>query len=114
MPPAREKGSSGTKLRNPQQADVGTKTRSAGRVPPGRRARRPLPETVVSGAADLEDAVPRQGRSVWRSWSRDDTVKCPTGSVTHVEEKLTRLEKYDHRIIRVDVEICKERNPRQA
>ena len=32
----------------------------------------------------------------------------------HAEEKLTRLEKYDDRIIRVDVEICKERNPRQG
>jgi ribosomal subunit interface protein len=29
-----------------------------------------------------------------------------------VEEKLTRLEKYHHRIIRVDVEISKESNPR--
>lgn len=32
----------------------------------------------------------------------------------HVEEKLTRLEKHDHRIIRVAVEVEKERNPRQA
>ncbi|MGH3447312.1 MAG: ribosome hibernation-promoting factor, HPF/YfiA family [Nocardioidaceae bacterium] len=33
---------------------------------------------------------------------------------THVEEKLERLEKYDHRIIRVDVEVYKEANPRLA
>jgi len=33
---------------------------------------------------------------------------------SHVEEKLTRLEKHDHRIIRVNVEVEKERNPRQA
>jgi ribosomal subunit interface protein len=32
----------------------------------------------------------------------------------HVEEKLSRLEKYDHRIIRVEVEVDKEPNPRQA
>jgi ribosomal subunit interface protein len=32
----------------------------------------------------------------------------------HVEEKLTRLEKHDHRILRVEVEVDKERNPRQA
>lgn len=32
---------------------------------------------------------------------------------SHVEEKLTRLEKHDHRIIRVAVEVEKERNPRQ-
>jgi len=33
---------------------------------------------------------------------------------SHVEEKLTRLEKHDHRIIRVEVEVDKERNPRQS
>jgi ribosomal subunit interface protein len=32
---------------------------------------------------------------------------------SHVEEKLQRLEKHDHRIIRVQVEVEKERNPRQ-
>ncbi len=32
----------------------------------------------------------------------------------HVEEKLSRLEKYDQRIIRVDVEVEKELNPRLA
>ena len=31
----------------------------------------------------------------------------------HVEEKLSRLEKHDHRIIRVQVEVEQERNPRQ-
>ncbi|MGH3472252.1 MAG: ribosome hibernation-promoting factor, HPF/YfiA family [Nocardioidaceae bacterium] len=33
---------------------------------------------------------------------------------SHVEDKLTRLEKYRHRIIRVEVEVLKEANPRQA
>jgi len=32
----------------------------------------------------------------------------------HVEEKLARLEKHDHRVIRVAVEVDRERNPRQA
>jgi ribosomal subunit interface protein len=32
---------------------------------------------------------------------------------SHVEEKLTKLEKHDHRVIRVEVEVDKERNPRQ-
>jgi ribosomal subunit interface protein len=32
----------------------------------------------------------------------------------HVEEKLARLEKLDHRVIQVDVEVSKERNPRMA
>lgn len=30
----------------------------------------------------------------------------------HVSEKLSRLHKYDHRVIRVDVEVTAERNPR--
>jgi ribosomal subunit interface protein len=33
---------------------------------------------------------------------------------SQVEEKLLKLEKYDHRIIRVDVEVSKESNPRLA
>jgi ribosomal subunit interface protein len=33
---------------------------------------------------------------------------------SHVAEKLARLEKHDHRVIRVEVEVDKERNPRQA
>jgi ribosomal subunit interface protein len=33
---------------------------------------------------------------------------------SHAAEKLARLEKHDHRIIRVQVEVEKERNPRQA
>jgi ribosomal subunit interface protein len=32
----------------------------------------------------------------------------------HVEEKLARLEKYDQRIIRVDVEVSQEANPRRS
>lgn len=32
----------------------------------------------------------------------------------HVAEKLARLEKHDHRIIRMQVEVEKERNPRQT
>jgi len=32
----------------------------------------------------------------------------------HVSEKLTRLEKHDHRIMRVQVEVAVEKNPRQA
>ena len=31
----------------------------------------------------------------------------------HAEEKLARLEKHDHRVIRLDVEVDMERNPRQ-
>ncbi|MDQ3104976.1 MAG: ribosome-associated translation inhibitor RaiA [Actinomycetota bacterium] len=31
----------------------------------------------------------------------------------HVSDKLSRLEKYDHRVARIDVEVTQERNPRQ-
>ena len=33
---------------------------------------------------------------------------------SHVEEKLARLEKHDHRVMRVEVEVNRERNPRLA
>ena len=33
---------------------------------------------------------------------------------SHVEEKVSRLEKHDHRIIRMNVEVETERNPRQS
>jgi ribosomal subunit interface protein len=32
----------------------------------------------------------------------------------HVEEKLSRIGKLDGKVIRIDVEVCRERNPRQA
>jgi ribosomal subunit interface protein len=32
----------------------------------------------------------------------------------HVEDKLSRIERYDHKIISLDVELSNERNPRQA
>jgi ribosomal subunit interface protein len=32
---------------------------------------------------------------------------------SHVEEKLSRLEKHDHRVIRIEVEVDAEKNPRQ-
>lgn len=32
----------------------------------------------------------------------------------HVEEKVARLEKYDQKVMRVDVQVSKERNPRMA
>jgi len=32
----------------------------------------------------------------------------------HVEEKVAKLEKYDHKVMRMEVEVSKERNPRMA
>ena len=43
-----------------------------------------------------------------RHWELSDRFR------SHVTEKLSRLEKHDHRIIRVQVEVEQERNPRQA
>jgi len=49
----------------------------------------------------------------------DIVVKCRHCEVSdrfrdHVSDKLSRLHKYDHRVIRVDVEVTAERNPRLA
>ncbi|GAB3296348.1 ribosome hibernation-promoting factor, HPF/YfiA family [Parasphingorhabdus pacifica] len=41
-------------------------------------------------------------------------VEVPTHYRTHVGEKLARLERYDRKTIRADVELIHERNPRQA
>jgi ribosomal subunit interface protein len=45
---------------------------------------------------------------------RGRNVEVPDHFRQHVEEKLQRIERYDHKIIRVDVELYHERNPRQA
>jgi len=41
-------------------------------------------------------------------------VEVPEHFRTHVTEKLQRVERYDHKIIEVDVELLHERNPRQS
>src|SRR5215467_6699042 len=41
-------------------------------------------------------------------------VEVPDHYRTHVAEKLHKIEKYDGKIIRVDVELFHERNPRQS
>lgn len=38
----------------------------------------------------------------------------PMGFREHTEDKVARLERLDHRVIRLDVEVLRERNPRQA
>jgi ribosomal subunit interface protein len=41
-------------------------------------------------------------------------VEVPEHYRQHVSDKLSRLERYDHKLIRVDVELFHERNPRQS
>jgi ribosomal subunit interface protein len=41
-------------------------------------------------------------------------VEVPEHYRQHVAEKLHKVERYDHKIIRVDVELSHERNPRQS
>lgn len=41
-------------------------------------------------------------------------VEVPDHYRQHVAEKLHKIERYDHKLIRVDVELFHERNPRQA
>jgi len=41
-------------------------------------------------------------------------VEVPDHFRVHVADKLAKIERYDHKLIRVDVELFHERNPRQA
>lgn len=41
-------------------------------------------------------------------------VEVPDHYKAHVAEKLSKIERYDHKIIRLDVELLHERNPRQT
>jgi ribosomal subunit interface protein len=45
---------------------------------------------------------------------RGRNVEVPEHFRQHVSDKLQRIERYDHKIIRLDVELYHERNPRQA
>jgi ribosomal subunit interface protein len=45
---------------------------------------------------------------------RGRNVEVPDHFRQHVADKLQRIERYDHKIIRLDVELYHERNPRQA
>ena len=45
---------------------------------------------------------------------RGRNVEVPDHFRQHVSEKIERVERYDHRIIGVDVELYHERNPRQS
>jgi ribosomal subunit interface protein len=45
---------------------------------------------------------------------RGRNVEVPDHYRQHVEDKLSRIERYDQKVIRVDVELHHERNPRQA
>jgi ribosomal subunit interface protein len=45
---------------------------------------------------------------------RGRNVEVPEHYRQHVSEKISRVERYDHKIIRVDVELYHERNPRQS
>src|SRR6202161_2153175 len=95
FPGAREKGSSGQgRPRTSQQADVGSKTRSAGRVP----------TTGTSTPEGIEMEITFKGRH----------TSVPERFRRHASAKLAKLEKLDHNAIRVDVEVSTERNPRQA
>jgi ribosomal subunit interface protein len=45
---------------------------------------------------------------------RGRNVEVPGHYRQHVTEKISRVERFDHKIIRVDVELYHERNPRQS
>src|ERR1041384_1718201 len=60
------------------------------------------PERSVDGRSGVDIVV--KGRN----------VEVPDHYRVHVAEKLHKIERYDHKLIRVDVELFHERNPRQA
>ena len=93
------------KLRKPQQAIVGSKTRSAGRAPP---------RTSQTGIACKVKQSPNNLEVVDGHRAQQPALRADGQVPRHVEEKLARLEKHDHRVIRVEVEVEAERNPRQA
>ena len=71
-------------------------------------------ETPENRGVPQPAATPRgRPRSGWRSSSAGATWWCRTTTEQHVGEKLAKLERYDHKIIRTDVELQHERNPRQ-
>jgi ribosomal subunit interface protein len=45
---------------------------------------------------------------------RGRNVEVPDHYRQHVTDKLSRVERYDHKIIRMDIELYHERNPRQS
>jgi len=92
--PDREKGDSGNRPRIPQQADVGTKTRSAGRV---------SFHTRRSKGVSHVDIIFRGRRTSIQERFRD-----------YATAKLGRIVKLDQKTISIDVEVTLERNPRQS
>jgi ribosomal subunit interface protein len=119
--------------RDPQQADVGTKTRSAGRVhmarghntevPPEGPLARALAPIDRRGERRREGAAAPGSEGTGKHRERGSRVDIVVkGRHTGVPErfrrlavmKLSRIEKLDHKVIRVDVEVSRERNPRQS
>src|ERR671914_603890 len=104
MPPRRARRSVvACKPRAPLQANVGSKTRSAGRAPspPLRRCVRAFRNQLLSREVQMEVVVTSRHCDVTERFRE------------HASEKLAKLEKHDHRIIRVHVEVDCEPNPRQ-
>src|ERR1700761_1735274 len=56
----------------------------------------------------------RWGRSRVDIVVKGRNVEVPDHYRQHVADKLSKVERYDHKLIRVDVELFHERNPRQS
>jgi len=78
---------------------------------------------VAIGPEDVSEAVGTEGADPGPEFGaaavrmeivvRGRNVVIPDHYRTHVGEKLAKLERYDHKIIRTDVELYHEKNPRQ-
>lgn len=89
---------------------MGTKTRSAGRV-------RPTVLWCPSGAGQGPRAGRRRNRE--KGVPREHHREGPHTEVNdrfrrHVDNKLAKIERLNQKVIRVDVEVSEERNPRLA
>src|SRR6478609_5982586 len=93
----REKGSSGGCAANPSAGGCGVEDQ-VGRA----GAARPVRTTPVTKEARVEVVV--KGRH----------TEVPDRFRHHVEEKLSKVARLDHRVSRIDVELSEERNPRLA
>jgi ribosomal subunit interface protein len=70
---------------------------------------------VLSLSARVAGQGPSDGREVIVDIVvKGRNVEVPEHYRVHVGEKLAKVERYDHKIIRIDVELSHERNPRQS
>ena len=105
-----EKASSGRKAANVSAGGCGVEDQ-VGRTDFHPRSRRVVVRTGALSSR-FEDCVVYSPEVVVDIVLKSRHLELTDRFRDHVEEKLARLEKHDHRVIRVEVEVDTERNPR--